>query len=520
MSLLEKAKRLVGRGRPKLAQNAIDGSKIDHAVLRDLRKRAPVLNDAMSTAPESATPEAWERLSEDVWSSYFGQNEPKLRSRDELDPAYAVNREVAMRHIRSEEFSSERPRTMTKATASALGTVGALGSLRESYDNELKEHAERQSEVEKRENELDAIDDLLEEYRQQRAEAKHDDDIGAIDEEIREVAQDKREAVARIRELRDEQVVNAADMATAAKEAVAKAHAAAQDAVDAADMIPGIGKGAGADTTANASAMFGFAEKIRGNPALRRVLEAMGRLDLSMGSTRRTMRKGGFEDIVDIEFGDDLPRVLTQEKMLLRHPVAKFDFYRRFMERSLAQYETIEERELKRGSCIFVNDGSASMSGIKSILCRGITLSTVNMMHRERRNSAAIEFGGPGQARCEFFPKDRPLDPEAMIRFAEQFYNGGTSTLTGMRMALDIMRTDAPFHSADIIIVTDGEDYVTDEDIAIRDELRAMGVKIHGIAIGIGVTTYLLTICDVTTSVTEFTPEKNQASDRLAIDLT
>jgi uncharacterized protein with von Willebrand factor type A (vWA) domain len=314
----------------------------------------------------------------------------------------------------------------------------------------------------------------------------------------------------------------AADMTKAAKQAVAKAVAAGAEATEAADLIPGtgIGKGLGGDTTVNASAMFTLAERIRSNPTLRRVLEMMGKLDLSMGSARRELRKGGFEDIVDIEFGDDLPRVLTQEKMLIRHPMGKMDFFRRFVERSLTQYETVEVRELKRGPVIFINDGSGSMAGVKSTLCRGLTLSTVNIAHREKRNTAAIEFGGVGQARMEFFSKDRPLDPEQMIRFAEQFYGGGTSTLTGMRMALDLIRNEAPFHSADLIIVSDGEDYVTDEDRAIRDELRAMNVKIHGIAIGLAPTSYMLEICDVATSVTDYTAHENQASKRLAIDLT
>jgi uncharacterized protein with von Willebrand factor type A (vWA) domain len=519
MSLLEKAKRLVGRGRPKLATSAVDRSKIEGAILRDMRKRAPVLNDAITTPPESATAASWDELANDVWSTYFGEREPRLRPRDEMDPAYHVNREVVNRHIRSEEYENEHPRTAGKPVPSALGCVGALNSLRESYENELKEHADRAKEVEQAQDDLDRIDEYLSELRETR-ELATPEGQEEIDEKIREAANEKRTTLSHLREQREQQRTHAADMAKAVRVAVEKAHAAAADAVDAAEMLPGVGKGAGSGSTANADAMFTFAEKIRGNATLRRVLEMMGRLDLSMGSTRRTMRKGGFEDIVDIEFGAEMPVVLAHEKALIRHPIGRLDFFRRFQERALMQYETVEERELKRGPCIFVNDGSASMKGVKNILARGLTLSTVNMMHRERRNTAAIEFGGPGQARCEFFPKDRPLDVETMIRFAEQFYNGGTSTLTGMRMALDLIKREAPFHSADLIIVTDGEDVVTPEDIAIRDELRAMGVKLHGIAVGLGVTNYLLNICDVTTSVTEFTHDKNQASDRLAIELT
>lgn len=526
MSILDKAKRFLGRGRPKLSENAIDHSKIDRAVLKDLRKKATALDEAMSSPPivtdaeGNATPArgTWERLAEDVFDTFFGQSEPRVKGREEMDPGYLVNREVIGKHLRAEEFPEERAKTFGRPVPSALATMGALSSLHKSFEDELSEHVAAQEELGDTASELDAINEFMSELREQREQAP--ERAEDIDAQMRQAAKSKREAQVKLEEQRAALAPKMADMNKAVATAVAKAHGAAQEAVEAASMVPGIGKELGGDSTANAEAMFGWAERVRSSPVLRKVLDMMGRLELSMGSTRREQRRGGFEDIVDIEFGDDLQVVLAHEKALLNHPILKRDFYRRLQERSLMQYETVEERELKRGSVVFVNDGSASMKGPANVLARGLTLATVNIAHREHRDTVAIEFGGPGQARAEHFPKERPLDPETMIRFAEQFYNGGTSTLTGMRMAAEIMRNDAPFHTADLVIITDGFDHVTAEDLAIRDELRAMGVRIHGIAIGMEPTNYLLEICDVATSVTDYTPEHNQASDRLAIDLT
>jgi hypothetical protein len=195
MSLLEKAKRLVGRGRPKLATSAVDRSKIEGAILRDMRKRAPVLNDAITTPPESATAASWDELANDVWSTYFGEREPRLRPRDEMDPAYHVNREVVNRHIRSEEYENEHPRTAGKPVPSALGCVGALNSLRESYENELKEHADRAKEVEQAQDDLDRIDEYLSELRETR-ELATPEGQEEIDEKIREAANEKRTTLA------------------------------------------------------------------------------------------------------------------------------------------------------------------------------------------------------------------------------------------------------------------------------------------------------------------------------------
>src|SRR4051795_11347490 len=136
MSILEKAKRLIGRGRPKLATSAVDRSKIETAILRDMRKRAPILDEAFTDVPDTSTPEAWSELAADVWSTYYGERDPMLRPRDEMDPAYVVNREVVSRHVRSEEFQDEHPRTAGKLAQASIGAVGALDSLRESYSNE------------------------------------------------------------------------------------------------------------------------------------------------------------------------------------------------------------------------------------------------------------------------------------------------------------------------------------------------------------------------------------------------
>src|SRR3954447_15404496 len=168
MSILEKAKRLIGRGRPKLATSAVDRSKIETAILRDMRKRAPILDEAFTNPPEAATYKAWEELASDVWATYYGEREPTLRPRDEMDPAYVVNREVVSRHIRSEEYQDEHARTPGKLVPASIGAVGALDSLRDSYENELQEHAERAKDVEQQHQELDDIDRFMRDLREQR----------------------------------------------------------------------------------------------------------------------------------------------------------------------------------------------------------------------------------------------------------------------------------------------------------------------------------------------------------------
>jgi uncharacterized protein with von Willebrand factor type A (vWA) domain len=105
------------------------------------------------------------------------------------------------------------------------------------------------------------------------------------------------------------------------------------------------------------------------------------------------------------------------------------------------------------------------------------------------------------------------------MEYAEHFFAGGTDINQVLLRAHDLIRTEAPFHSADLVIVTDGGDRLTDSTYVLRDKLREMGVKIHGIAIEMAPTPYLLEACDTVSSVFDFAGPNN-ASNRLAIDLT
>jgi uncharacterized protein with von Willebrand factor type A (vWA) domain len=516
MNLRDRARRLFGRR--ELSEHAVHATKVDHAVLNDLRRRSEKINEAVTTPPtlpdgQTLDAKVWERLAEDLWTEFFGADEPELRARDKIEERFRVNREVADKQARDESFRETRSMTRGHTPESAMGLLGALNSYRKSYGNELAEHAQRQNEVAQAQDALDDLDDALEKLRQQRREQ---DDPSSIDEQIRELAKRKRAALGELRAAEADQASHAGDLIDAAKVAVARAAKAAENGVEAASLVPGKGKGAGRSMSPDQ--MLAFADRVHASPVLRAVLQMMGRMELSMGTTRRQLRKGGYEEMVDIETGNDLRNVLPAEKVLLMHPMGKLDFFRRYHEQSLMQYEMWSEAELKKGPLIFATDGSGSMRGAPNIFARGLTLAACGIANRESRNAAALEFGSAGELREFFFPKERPLDTATALDFAEHFYGGGTDINQVLAHAKYLIDSEAPFHTADLVIVTDGGDRLTEESIAMRDALRAMGVKIHGICIGIKPTPYMIEVCDRVSSVFDFAGP-DATSDRLAIDI-
>jgi uncharacterized protein with von Willebrand factor type A (vWA) domain len=355
---------------------------------------------------------------------------------------------------------------------------------------------------------------MLDQLRQQR----DPDDPSDTDSQIRELAQQKRDALKALRGAEQDQAAQGGDLIDAARKA---AHAAAEKAaemVQIASLMPGTQDGPGVHVSPDT--MLALMERVERNPALKAMLAMLGKLELSMGNKRMELRKGGFEEVVDIEQGNDLRNVMIAEKALLAHPIARYDFLRRYVDRSLLQYDIWSEEELKRGPFIIGTDGSDSMSlGGANTFARGLSLASIGICNHDGRNCAAMEFGSTGELREFWFPGNRGLDTAMALDFCEHFYRGGTDINQVLVRAKELIDTEAPFHSADVLIITDGADRVTPQTIEIRDALRAMNVKIHGIVIGAAPGDYMLTVCDVVSSVFDFVGP-NEASDRLAIDLT
>jgi uncharacterized protein with von Willebrand factor type A (vWA) domain len=517
MSLRDKARKLFGRD--DLSEHSVVASKIQHVVFEDVAKRSTAVSDALEDLPrlpngDVLDSKVWRRAAEDLWSQFYGMDDPQLRERQKIDPRFRINREVAAKNVQSEKFSELHAKTRGEIAPSALGVMGALGALRDEYAGELGEHAARANDIADTEDALDSLDERMEQLRQTRGELA---DASASDEEMRKLASQKRQLAQDLAERIETQKQHAGDMQDAVARAVGKAANAADEAIEMAALTKGAESGPGG--ARNIDAALALADRIRRSRKLKNVLELLGRIELSMGTIRRQLRKGGYEEMVDIELGNELRNVLPAEKMLLMHPVGRLDFFRRFLERSLMQYEMWSLEETKKGPIIVGADGSGSMSGAPDECCRAITLSCLDIANREHRNAAAIEFGWTGELREFWFPGDQPFDATSALDFAEHFFAGGTDINQVLERAVQLIDNEAPFHSADLVIVTDGGDYVTERTIELRDHLREMGVKIHGIAINSAPTAYLLEVCDNVSSLFDFSGP-SETSDRLAINLT
>ena len=524
LNIRDRARRLLGRERRH--ENTVATNRVEQSVLNDLSRRSSAVASRLDAAPvipatdddpaRALDGNVWRRLGEDIWSEFYGLDEPTVRGRDKVADSVKVNRELADKTAHSDRYRELHGKTRGEVTESALAWLSAMDSLGDSYGEELAEHGQLANDAARTEAEIDRIDDDLAALRTQRSTEKSEGGVNEIDEQIRNAAKQKRAAVDGLARIEASQGAIAGDLIDAGRSAAAKANAQAAETVEVASLVPGAQRGAGASVSTEA--MLAFADRVHGSSVLRDVLAMLGRLELSMGSARRQLRKGGWDEMVDIETGDDLRLVLPQERALLAHPVARLDFYRRYHERSLMQFEMWSMEETKKGPLIFCTDGSGSMAGAKNVFARGLTLAACSIANRERRNAAAIEFGSDGELRSFIFPAGEALDLSAALDFAEHFYGGGTDINQCLRIAGQMISEEAPFETADLVLVTDGGDILTDESRCLSTSLRNMGVRIHGLAIGMESTPYLTEVCDTVNSVFDFTGT-GPTSNRLAIDI-
>lgn len=516
MSVLSKAARLFSRNkRPELSRHTVKHDRVDEGVLRDWTSRAPRLAAEFDKTPdiEGADPAMWSDLMADNFFSHFGYDEPRVLDTSEVLQSRHMNRVLADKLTRSEDLRTVRPGTKNRPLESALATVSAAQSLRDSFQNELKEHAERASEMSELEQSLEALDQQLASMREDN-QATPDTHPAA---DMKDLTQQRQDVVKDLARLQQDQGIQAPQIAGAAQQAVRKAAAAAAETVEQVKSIPGIGigKAPGAGANVPPDVMFELAERWSSSQVLKKIAEMLGRMLPEMRTVRRTQRKHGVEEIVDIEVGNDLPAVLPAELARLKHPILKLDFFRRFTEGQLLQYERTSTEEMKKGPLVIIVDESQSMEGHKIIWAKATAIALVMIASRENRSCALISFGSPGQMESWLWPKGKPADPVTITDAAEHFFKGGTSILTGLQRAAEIVESEAPFRAADAIVITDGDDRWTDDDAKLRDYLLGQNVTLHGVTCGVGPTSYLLELCSHTTPVYEF-EGSNEATARLA----
>jgi uncharacterized protein with von Willebrand factor type A (vWA) domain len=245
-----------------------------------------------------------------------------------------------------------------------------------------------------------------------------------------------------------------------------------------------------------------LAQLLLSRPDMRDVLRRAGKL------ARLAQRKEAVRDphargeVVGLERGADLARVLPAELAVLGDDDLDVLFYARFGEAGLAQYKLEGKEPQGKGPIVLLLDESGSMSGDGERWAKAAAIATVAVGQKERREVIVAFFQTRITAAFAVLRDGRveqldPNDPAAchglegwgdvaklVMELLTRKSQGGTIFDQPLSWAVRAVEEREP--KADILFVTDGLASANADTLAHVERARAGGLRVFGLTVGGG----------------------------------
>lgn len=460
----------------------------------------------------------WDKLTRDVFYSYHTHDHPDLV--EPVDPSVALHKRILPKLMTTDEHAQARNVTRDDAKMAAIATMATVKALRETLSEELQEqmreaeqYANAAQQAAEAINGLDALRDQARALHQQGQPIPD-----SLKQQVKDAVGQRNAAQQQALDAAAKQTPMSADAMAAIQAAATAGQGAAENAAN----LPSFGAGIhdGEPTYESPEQALSIAEMWANNPTLRAIAERFGRFSKDLRFHRAKRIVGGNDEIVDVEFGDNLSRVLPAELALLTDEDTELDFLARYAAGELLCFSTVGEENAGRGPIVCVIDGSGSMSGERNIWTRAVAMCLLHIARIEKRDFACVEFSSASQTEQWVFEARADMPATRIVEMASHFFCGGTAPINGVARAAKLMQDAAPFRKADIVMIGDGEASFGPEDKRLRDRLTEMGVRLFGIGIG-GSFSYLAQYCEHVVSVHDFAlADPSDATRELAVHMT
>ena len=138
-------------------------------------------------------------------------------------------------------------------------------------------------------------------------------------------------------------------------------------------------------------ARMNLAERLMNDPRMQEAIRRAGRIQRIAGRSKPTVTQNK-EEIVGVEFGDDIPRLLPSETMKLMDEDLEWLLLLNIAEARALQY-SMEGREPQgRGPIVVMLDESGSMHGDPHLWARAIGLACIGQAAQQKREVTIIGF--------------------------------------------------------------------------------------------------------------------------------
>lgn len=521
--LVSKAKSFFAPEQRPVETQAIESDRFDQAYWKDVRHNVRPIDHLITDL--SRQHDHVEDFMQDLYMAAY-KADPKVRDAGEMKPSHIPNRTMIETITEMPQFQSLR----TNTRGDEYGTAMALLSMETTVREIQKQTREAQQRAKEQEEAQQQADQAAQEAAQAmqgipgldpNAEGPQPDpnapptpgQQAAMDAlQAAQQAQQQAQQAAQATQAAAEQA--AAGMKAAMKAAIEQAQ---QQGDEEAALCSAFGVDDGELQKMSFEERRKLGEKLRNN-RLAQFHKLLGQFKMIQQAESRRKIMHAADEVAGVKLGDDLTRLIPAEMLSLASPELEMDFWLRFANRELLQYDLRGSEKLGQGPVICVVDESGSMGatdvagGTREAWSKALALALCDQARQKGRDFHYIGFSSSRQQFTVSFPKGvAPINK--VIEMTEHFFGGGTYYETPLRQALELVETHYDENmpntkgKPDIVFITDDEYGSLDESFMrewhrVKDKLS---LRCFGVAIGCGYSGALKQVSDNVRAIQELT---------------
>ncbi len=221
------------------------------------------------------------------------------------------------------------------------------------------------------------------------------------------------------------------------------------------DAVTALGLGPGQPGGNDPRAIAELYRRVRNDSGLRRISELAGRFRRVAQSKQRQKVSHGLDDIVGVEPGGDIGRLLPYELGKLVVPELELDALRRIVERDALCREHHAVEPVGKGPILISVDESGSMEGAKAHTAKALALALAWVARQQRRWCGLVAYSGKSGERLLALPPGR-WDETALCDWLSAFIGHGSDLdLPIEEMPRMSKQIGAPPGVTDLVFLTD-----------------------------------------------------------------
>lgn len=434
--------------------------EVDKEQYKDLIEESPAIKASIDLGESDY--KGFPDLSKDLYMSLY-KYQPLVHAEDSMKDGYRFNNEMVRKMIESESYEKLRKYTSLNDVSSLIGTEVLSEEVRQilvEYKRQNQQHMQDMNDMISNQQQNQSLEDQLKSL-QELADMNN----GQLPEHLKDLQnqlQNQKKSIEQsIEDLKPKMQNPQASqgLGQAMENALQQAAGQAQEANDIMNSWLS-GSDPGEIQRIPYDQKKAFIEKIRRSSKLKKMQELVGRFKNTARMEQKRKTKEFGHTIEDVKTGNRVEKLLASETMKLKNDTTKAEFYKKYNEKSLLEYETLNNTRKKQGPIIVAIDTSGSMSGEREHWSKAVAVSLLEIASIQKRNFAAVFFDNRVYKTIEI--EKGKATPQQILDVAETFSSGGTNFEAAFKSCLDIINK-SKFNKADIIFITDGEDSITPE---------------------------------------------------------